>query len=145
MLGDKALKPHQTTWGYHVVGISIGGKVKTRSVHSLVAEAFHGPRPDGHVVNHKNSIRTDNRPENLEWVTPQQNVRHAMLAGRHSSCGENNPKAKLRAYDVADIRAMIARGWSDEHIASTFSVSDGTIGRIRRGESWVSQSRASGG
>lgn len=45
-------------------------------VHLLVAEAFHGPRPEGMVADHINRDRGDNRAENLRWVTRSQNVRH---------------------------------------------------------------------
>src|SRR4051812_22777189 len=42
---------------------------RVRSVHRLVAEAFIGSRPRGYDLNHKNGEITDNRPENLEYVT----------------------------------------------------------------------------
>ena len=35
--------------------------------------AFHGPRPKGHEVDHKNRNRADDRSANLHWVTRVQN------------------------------------------------------------------------
>ena len=46
-------------------------------VHRLVAEIFIGvPTNTNMVVNHKNGIKTDNRVENLEWISQQQNTIH---------------------------------------------------------------------
>jgi hypothetical protein len=50
---------------------------KRWSAHRVVALAFCPGFREGLFVNHKNGIRTDNRAENLEWVTHQQNLLHS--------------------------------------------------------------------
>lgn len=56
-------------------------RVKKRkcNVHRLVAFAHCKGYSDGLVVNHKNGIRSDNRAENLEWVTQSENNLHAFI------------------------------------------------------------------
>ena len=41
-------------------------------------EAFYGPIPGRFEINHKNLDRADNRLDNLELVTHQQNIQHAI-------------------------------------------------------------------
>ena len=48
-----------------------------RTIHRLVLDAFVGEKLKGMQCNHKNGIKTDNKLENLEWVTPSQNRKHA--------------------------------------------------------------------
>ena len=44
-------------------------------VHRIVATAFHGVAPsDQHVVDHIDTNRQNNRPENLRWLTKLENV-----------------------------------------------------------------------
>lgn len=44
-------------------------------VHRIVATAFHGPAPSAqHVVDHIDTNRQNNRPENLHWVTKLENI-----------------------------------------------------------------------
>jgi hypothetical protein len=54
-------------------------KRKKFRIHRLVAEYFIS-KPDSskyYEVNHKNKIKTDNRVDNLEWVSSLENLRHA--------------------------------------------------------------------
>lgn len=50
--------------------------------HRIVAEHFV-PNPDKkYSVNHKNEIKTDNRAENLEWMTLEENTRYGTRSER---------------------------------------------------------------
>jgi hypothetical protein len=75
------LKPVLKKTGYLQLTLRNGTKTKTFRLHQLVAQAFI-PNPDNlPVINHKNGIKTDNRVENLEWVTHQENCTHAQTIG----------------------------------------------------------------
>jgi len=45
--------------------------------HRVVWLYCHGPIPPGHVINHRDGNRRNNRIANLEAVTPRQNALHA--------------------------------------------------------------------
>ena len=63
--------------GYFDVLLNYKGQEKRFYVHSLVATAFVEGWREGLEVNHKNGVKTDNRAENLEWVTSSENHQHA--------------------------------------------------------------------
>jgi hypothetical protein len=70
---DKILFQTITHHGYRRTILQKMGHKKNFFVHRIVAESFIGKRPDKMEVNHINSIRHDNRPENLEYVTRSMN------------------------------------------------------------------------
>jgi hypothetical protein len=77
----KLLPQKENNRGYLTVKLSNGGVSSSQFVHRLLALAFI-PNPDGKAfVNHKNGIKTDNRINNLEWVTHQENISHAYSTG----------------------------------------------------------------
>lgn len=76
------LKPKTNRNGYRELVLCRSAKDhKTHSVHRLVAIAFLG---DADLqVNHKNFDKTDNRLSNLEWVTQEENMAHAIEGGHY--------------------------------------------------------------
>lgn len=62
-------------FGYKRIVLRDKGKTKNASFHRLVLETFNPiENMDKLQVNHKNWKRDDNRLENLEWVTPKENM-----------------------------------------------------------------------
>lgn len=75
----RILRPGVGSHGYPT--IMLGRKGGTRTVHSLVAEAFIGPRPEGQEVRHKDGNRGNPKLENLHYGTRGDNVRDAIAHG----------------------------------------------------------------
>lgn len=66
---------------YKYVGININGKKKKIAVHRMVGECFIENPNNLPEINHKNTIRNDNRVENLEWCTREYNYQHSIEQG----------------------------------------------------------------
>ena len=74
---NKILAPRKTKDGYYKAQLYKDGKVTQKLTHRLIAEYFI-PNPENKpLVDHKNHITTDNRPENLRWATHKENNDHA--------------------------------------------------------------------
>ena len=47
----------------------------SETVHRIVATAFHGKQPsESHIVDHIDTNKKNNRPENLRWITRLENI-----------------------------------------------------------------------
>lgn len=69
-------RPHDEQWTFGTPCNHAGYmKISTEAVHRIVATAFHGAAPSkSHVVDHIDTNRRNNRPENLRWVTRLENI-----------------------------------------------------------------------
>lgn len=127
--------------GYLLVGLSVKGKSKNYHIHRLVYLTFKGAIPDGYDINHKNGIRTDNAPDNLECVTHADNMRHARAVLKtwdkpkeRNYCGGY---LKLTPEDVRDIRRLVAnKEVSQRKLAIHYGVHDSTISLIVHRKMW---------
>ncbi len=123
--------------GYWYVVLRRHGQQYQTSVHSLVAGAFIGPRPKGKEINHIDSNRQNALPDNLEYVTHQENFDHARAKGRMNR-GINNAAAKLTYAQVLFIRGLAHSTYRTHRvIAETFGVSRSLISMIAEGKVWV--------
>ena len=123
--------------GYPYVSVKISGRFRLRGAHILVAEAFLGPCPANHEVNHKDLIRTNSRPSNLEYVTHLENMRHAKANGHWPyRVGSQHPLAQVDEGDVLQIRALAEQGFRHVDIAAVFGINPKNVSSICAGRSW---------
>lgn len=126
------------TTGYLQVRMMFDGKRITALAHRLVWRHFHGEIPAGLCINHKNGVKDDNRPENLELATYSQNMSHAHRTGLLNQNGERNHRTKLSQSQVLEIRRRREAGERLKSIAADFGISDRTASKIARGDRWAS-------
>ena len=92
--------------------------------HRLVWQHVHGDIPAGLTVKHKNGLKDDNRPENLELATISEQAKHSHRSGLRDQHGEKNPSVKLTDNAVAQIRLAYDQGGHDmQALAERFGVS----------------------
>lgn len=135
----KTLSQFLCSDGYIRVNVSNHGKSFSLKTHILVARAFLGEMPCGFQVNHKNGIQHDNRLENLEYVTPRENTRHAWMLGLNESCrknGSTNGQSKLNESQVLKIISLRKQGMSYKNLGKMFKVNPQTCSDIFNGKRW---------
>lgn len=130
--------------GYLLFNLCKNKTKKATRVHRLVAETFIANPFFYPQVNHKNGIKTDNRVDNLEWVTPEQNCKHARENGLQKTNGfkrqpgEANGFSKLKDEQVIEIR----RKYTEEkltykQIALEYGIHYSTVGYIIQRKRWA--------
>lgn len=126
------MKPGSSPRGYSIASLSKLSVHKYYSVHRLVAMTFI-PNPENKPqVNHINGIKTDNRVENLEWVTPSENIQHSVDTGLQPK-PVKMPKKKLNYGKVRRIRESNL-GIGD--LCKMFDITPKTVNRILSRKTW---------
>lgn len=69
--------------GYLLVSLSKGGFDSHKTVHRVVAAAFHKNPRRKKFVNHLDGDKRNNHSTNLRWVTASENMLHSYRIGLH--------------------------------------------------------------
>lgn len=134
--GGKILSYTVTKAGY--IRIHFGFH-KPVFAHRLIAMTFI-PNPDDRPqVNHIDGNKANNHVDNLEWVTAQQNVVHAVETGlRMTSQGPSHYKSKFNEEEVLNIRHLYAtKKLTHRKIADLYGVDRDTITKIINRKNWA--------
>lgn len=132
----RVLKSYPNDKGYLIFSLVIDGVHKNFRVHRLVGKYFLRNPDNLPQINHKNFDKTDNRVENLEWVSGESNIEHYI---------KNNPTVskKVLKYDLVGNLvkeyASITKACKEEVVKrSRMSIVLNRTRRPFRGHIWVS-------
>ena len=132
--------PRINHMGYDIATFqTVDKKSIYRSVHRTEMLIFNfNPNFENLEVNHRNGWPTDNWIYNLEWVTPQENIQHAIMTGLLvNASGESAGLASI-TYEQADQIGYLLSTMQYNHseIARMVGVNDGVVHQIAAGNTW---------
>lgn len=99
----------------------LDGTWTSQPVHRLVAKAFISNPDNKESVNHIDGNRTNNRVENLEWVTPKENVIHSFKYGARKICKEIPKRTILTDFQISQIDTLRSL-YTVSQIAKIFNI-----------------------
>ncbi len=103
--------------------------------HRLVAKAFI--QGEAETVNHINGVKSDNRVQNLEWLSKSENSSHGRRTGLiPDRLGESHGMAKLTEATVLQIRSRSVARESRTSLAKEYGVALSTISLIALNKTW---------
>ena len=99
----------------------LDGTWTSQPVHRLVAKAFIPNTENKQAVNHIDGNRQNNRVENLEWVTPKENVIHSFRFGLRKVCKQVPKKTILTDFQISQIDKL-REFYTVNQIAKLFNI-----------------------
>lgn len=105
--------------GYQRVRVTICGEKMGFKVHREVAKAFI-PNPDNKPqVNHIDGNKANNTVDNLEWVTNQENARHAIATGLFDAVALGAKKANdAKKRPIVGFDPYTGKGYEFESVSA---------------------------
>jgi hypothetical protein len=120
--------------GYGVYDVNSRKQMKA---HRYIYNITNGEIPDKMLVRHTCDVRNCVNLSHLLIGTQQDNMNDMVERGRQSKLkGESNPRAKLTADDVREIRIIAVFGFTYKELCKMYNVSNTVIGYIINRKSW---------
>ena len=135
-IGGKVLRACLTIHGYPMVGLSVNGRLRSKTIAPMVMAAFVGPRPiideRPAVVAHNDGVKSHNTLSNLRYDSDRGNnadkIKHGTLA-----YGPRNGRTKLSESSVLAIRAD---NRVHRIIAQEFGICETSVRCVKTGKTW---------
>ena len=100
--------------------VFIGSRKNKRAnyfVHNIISLCYLGEKPNGYQTDHINSIRADNRLENLQYITPQQNTQKRKTMNGRNVKGYTLKNGKYVAKITVDYKKFYLGSYDTEEEA----------------------------
>ena len=128
----KILKPVYNKDGYLKVYLYKNGKGTNFFVHRLVAKTFI-PNPDNlPLVNHKDEVKTNNYPYNLEYCTYKYNTNYGTRNERAAKSNTNGKRSK-KVYQY-DMQGNLIKEWDSTREAGRNGFDNANISKCCLGK-----------
>ena len=101
--------------------------------HRIIYARYVGELKEELQINHKNGVKTDNRPENLELVTSGENQEHKYRVLKSPAIKGNK---KIDQQIAEQIRKESANGIPYSELARKFNLSKSSIRYIVKAKTW---------
>ena len=123
------------------------GRSQPRTIYYLMRLAWMPPAPgpigarrDEWCVNHIDGNKLNSCIDNLEWLTCQDNVKHAWDNGLNQvAVGESAQNARFTSDDVRQIRLRLLLGEKTKNIANEYQCNVALIKKMQWFNSWKHQ------
>lgn len=127
------VSPAKDRGGYLRIMLSKGNNQNVFSVHRLVYEAFNGQIPEGMQVNHIDEDKSNNSLENLNLMTPKQNINWGTGIERRSKSQINHKKFSKPIIQYNRQGIFIAEYPSQCEVERKLGINRGAIGACCKG------------
>ena len=132
------LRPRAGVKGHLYVNLYKDKKATSFYVHRAVLIAFSGdPPPERPCAGHRDGNPSNNRLDNLRWVSHAENSQDSIVHGTSGRPGgERHFRAKLNADDISNAKELVRQGASMRSVAKIVGVSHNTISAAINGRSY---------
>lgn len=134
-LGERLVGVHKTKDGYLMARISKDNKASNILIHRAIAMAVI-PNPNSlPEVNHKDGVKTNNLPLNLEWVSHKNNMLHAAA----TNLFKDMPRGvSVWCASLSETDVLMIFGSKEPYpkIAKQYGVTVSTVCSIKTGKTW---------